>query len=241
VETHRCDHGRDRHAGRELENGDIVFETGGRLARFTSARAVAIDLRLPPGEFKAPLAEMAQNEWLVAYRSSPAQRFAIYRLHAGDAKLEKTLATPGGDAFAPVIVRPRTPPKWFPSSLGDRNGANTLCLNVYTSKERIPEAAITAVRVWAQKNDGSPVALGEAPVEQDGSFYVNVPSERPIRFELLDRNRKTVVAEKGWFWMRRGEQRVCVGCHAGPERAPDNAAPQVLLRTTEPVKMELPK
>jgi hypothetical protein len=78
-------------------------------------------------------------------------------------------------------------------------------------------------------------------VEQDGSFYVNVPSERPIRFELLDRNRKTVVAEKGWFWMRRGEQRVCVGCHAGPERAPDNAAPQVLLRTTEPVKMELPK
>jgi hypothetical protein len=139
-----------------------------------------------------------------------------------------------------VPVRPRTPPKWFPSSLGDRNGANTLCLNVYTSKDRIPEAIVNFVRVWAQ-DQGAAVALGEAPVEHDGSFYVNVPSERPIRFELLDANRKTVAAEKGWLWMRRGEQRVCVGCHAGPERAPDNAAPQVLLRTTEPVRMELPK
>jgi hypothetical protein len=43
--------------------------------------------------------------------------------------------------------------------------------------------------------------------------------------------------EKGWFWMRPGEQRICVGCHTGPERAPENKVPQILLRTIEPVKM----
>jgi len=32
VETHRCDHGKDRFAGRELSSGDIIFETGARLA-----------------------------------------------------------------------------------------------------------------------------------------------------------------------------------------------------------------
>jgi len=79
--------------------------------------------------------------------------------------------------------------------------------------------------------------LGEAPVEKDGSFFVNPPTEKAIRFELLDRAGKTVAAEKGWFWARRGEQRVCVGCHAGPERAPENAVPQILLRSTEPVKL----
>jgi len=79
--------------------------------------------------------------------------------------------------------------------------------------------------------------MSQAPVEKDGSFYVQVPSERPIRFELLDGNSKTVRAAESWFWMRRGEQRVCVGCHAGPERAPENKVPEILNRILTPVKM----
>jgi hypothetical protein len=38
--------------------------------------------------------------------------------------------------------------------------------------------------------------------------------------------------EHGWFWARKGEQRICVGCHTGPERAPENRVPEVLLRST---------
>jgi hypothetical protein len=37
--------------------------------------------------------------------------------------------------------------------------------------------------------------------------------------------------------MRRGEQRVCVGCHAGPETAPENAVPVILLKSTTPADM----
>jgi hypothetical protein len=43
--------------------------------------------------------------------------------------------------------------------------------------------------------------------------------------------------EHGWFWIRRGEQRICVGCHVGPERASENRMPDVLLRTTVPVDL----
>jgi hypothetical protein len=43
--------------------------------------------------------------------------------------------------------------------------------------------------------------------------------------------------ENGWMWARSGEQRICVGCHAGPERSPDNAVPAVLLRTTTPADL----
>ena len=67
--------------------------------------------------------------------------------------------------------------------------------------------------------------LGTAPVERDGSFFVQVPSEQPLQIELLDDAGKTLKREAGFFWMRRGEQRVCVGCHAGPETSPENAVP----------------
>src|SRR6185369_14657738 len=36
VESYRCDHGLDRRAARQLSSGDVVFESLGRLARFTS-------------------------------------------------------------------------------------------------------------------------------------------------------------------------------------------------------------
>ena len=240
VETVRCDHGRDRHSGRQLSSGDIVFESGLRLRRFTSARAVEMPLVLPAGEYAGPVAELAPGELLVSSRASAAGPFTLQRVRIGRAQAIPVRAG-GGNALQPVLVRAHAVPKRHPSSLGDRNGANLLCLNAYTSRGvTIPEGVVAAVRVYAQDDSGASVALGQAPVEKDGSFYVQVPSERPIRFELLGSDSKTVRAQRGWFWARRGEQRVCVGCHAGPERAPDNAVPEVLLRTTEPVKMVLP-
>jgi hypothetical protein len=235
VESYRCDHGPDRRGARQLSSGDIIFESIGRLARFTSARAVQLPLSLPKGEYLGPVAELAPDSWLVSFRPSAASRFGLYLWRQGETKPEETLA-PACDAVQPVLVQSRSVPKRHPSALGDREGANLLCLNVYTSKLAILEGSIAKVRVWA-RTAAAPVLLGEAPVETDGSFYVNLPSETAIRFELLDHAGKVTAAEKNWFWTRRGEQRVCVGCHAGPERSPENIVPQVLLRTTDPVTL----
>lgn len=238
VESYRCDHGPDRRGARELSSGDILFETGGRLARFTSARAVELPVPLPKGEFAGPVAEISPGTWMISWRPAPISQYGLYLWRLGQALPEKVLG-PAGEAVQPVLVQARPVPKRHPSGLGDRQGANLLCLNVYTSKLPIAEGSVAKVRVWAQSDDGAARMLGEAPVEQDGSFFVNPPSETAIRFELLDRSGKIAAAEKGWFWARRGEQRVCVGCHAGPERAPENAVPQVLLRSTDPVKLTL--
>jgi Hydrazine synthase alpha subunit middle domain len=228
VETHRCDHRHDRHSGRELSSGDIVFETGGKLARFTSARAVEVPMSLPSAAFAGPIAEINDTQWLVSSGNT------LYLWTPGQAKLGDPVAA---NAVQPVLVRPRTRPKIHPSSLGNREGANTLCLNVYTSKLQIPQGSVATVRAWAQDERGAPIALGIAPVEPDGSFFVTIPADRPVRFELLDKAGKTIAAERGWFWYRPGEQRICVGCHAGPERAADNVQPQILLRSTEPAKL----
>ena len=236
VESYRCDHGPERRGARQVSSGDIVFETAGRLARFTSARAVQLPLSLPKGEYAGPVAELSPQAWLVSYRPDSTVPHGLY-IWGLDQTLPRKVLAPAFEAVQPVLVQPRPVPKRHPSALGDRDGANLLCLNVYTSKLPIPPGSVARVRVWALPDSGSPVVLGEAPVEKDGSFYVNPPSETAIRFELLDRSGKIAAAEKGWFWARRGEQRVCVGCHAGPERAPENAVPEVLLRTTDPVKL----
>jgi hypothetical protein len=240
VETYRCDHGHDRNAAREVSSGDIIFETGGRLARFTSARATEMDLPRPKGEFAGPIAEISAGQWLVSFRADPNAAYGLYRWRSNDAPPERVAGVAGAQALQPVLVRPRPGPKRFPSALRERPGANLLCLNAYTSRFRIAAGSVSTVRVWALDGGGAPVMLGQAPVERDGSFYVQAPGEKAIRFELLDRSGKTVAAEKGWFWARRGEQRVCVGCHDGPERAPENATPEALLRSTEPAQLMLP-
>ena len=240
VEARRCDHGPDRHSAAELASGDLIFQTGTALARFTSARAGQLDVALPKGQYVGPVAEVEAGVWLATYRAGAEVAYWICRL--APRGMAQPVKVVGPNAFQPVPVRVRPVPPYHPSSLGDRVGANLLCLNSYISKsERIPKNSVAEVRVWSQNSHGAAVALGKAPVEPDGSFYVQTPSEAPLRFELLDREGKTIAAEKGWFWARKGEQRVCVGCHAGPERAPDNVSPQVLVRTQKPVPVSMLK
>jgi hypothetical protein len=240
VETRRCDHGPDRHSAAELATGDLIFQTGAVLARFTSAHAGQLDVTLPKGEYVGPVAEADGGEWLATYRAAADAPYWICRFAPRASALPVKVVGP--NAFQPVAVRVSPAPPYHPSSLGNREGANLLCLNSYISKtQQIPKNSVAEVRVWSQNSLGGAVALGKAPVEADGSFYVQTPSEAPLRFELLDREGKTIAAEKGWFWARKGEQRVCVGCHAGPERAPDNVVPQVLSRTRKPVPVSMLK
>jgi hypothetical protein len=239
VETHRCDHGPDRHSAAELESGDLIFQTGSRFARFSSARAGQLDLALPKGQFVGPVVEIQGGEWLAAYRLGAEEAYWICRFTPRPAT--PPVKVVGPNAFQPIPIRVHPAPPYHPSSLGNRDGANLLCLDSYLSKtDKIARNSVYEVRVWSRDKRGCAVALGKAPVEADGSFFVRTPSEAPLRFELLDRMGKTVAAEKGWFWARKGEQRVCVGCHAGPERAPENLTPQVLLRTQTPVPIGRP-
>ena len=235
VEAYRCDHGISRHAARQLASRDIVFTTGQGFARFTSALAIQVGMSpVRGGGFAGPMAEVTPGEWLVSFRPNPRTPYAIYSLNPGNGALAKVPGVPG---VQPVVLAARELPLRFPSALHEWDGANLLCLNAYTSKTKIVEGSIGSVRLYSHSAEGKPSLLGETAVESDGSFFLHVPSEQPLRIELRDRSGRPIEAERGWFWMRRGEQRVCGGCHTGPERAPENALPKVLTRTDVPVKM----
>jgi hypothetical protein len=236
VEALRCDHGPQRTDARQLASGDVVFTAADKLARFGPGLAQQADIALAEGQMAGPVAEAAPGRWIVALRK-PNGLFALYLLDENGASSTPLESPAAAHAVEPAIVRPRMAPKEFPSALvSTRTTGNLLCLDARASRAPITEPVKT-LRVYTRDTAGATVPLGRQEVAGDGSFYVEVPADRPLRIELLDGAGRTVRAERGWFWMRPSEQRVCVGCHAGPERAPENKVPEVLLRSTVPGKL----
>ncbi|MGA7359706.1 MAG: hypothetical protein WBW70_12665, partial [Candidatus Sulfotelmatobacter sp.] len=206
------------------------------LGRFTSALSEEVHISAPAGEYAGDIAETPSGEWLMAWRNGKTP-FQLMWWRPGAGALRLAVAEPNANVVQPTLVVGRTVPNRHPSGLHDWPNANLLCLNAYTSKYRFAAGSISSVRLYTRDSAGAIRLLGSAPVERDGSFFVQVPTEQPLQMELLDGSGKTLKRQAGWFWMRRGEQRACVGCHAGPETAPENAAPMVLLKSTTPADM----
>ncbi len=237
VESYRCDHGTARHSGRQSSSGDIIFALAHGLGRFTSAKAQQLPVSAPAGDYAGDVAEAASTEWLLSWRPDTKSHFRIMRWSAGAKDLQPVLEDANASVLQPTLIAPHAMPNRHPSGLHDWNSANLLCLNAYTSKYAFGPGSIRTVRMYTRDNSGNTKLLGTAPVENDGSFFVQVPTEQPLQIELLDGAGRTLRREAGFFYMRRGEQRACVGCHAGPETAPENAVPQILLRSTTPADM----
>jgi hypothetical protein len=237
VESVRCDHGAARWGGRQLASGDVVFTHGTSLARFTSPSAHEIQVSTPRGNYSGAIAETDSGDWLVSTRASASEHYALKLWKPGTAAMQSVLVVNGEDIVGPVVVAPRTRPHHHPSALHDWNYGNLLALDARASRLGDLRKAPATVQLETLDAQGRAVVTGTAPVEADGSFFVQAPADKPIRFTLLSDTGSVVRKEQGWFWLRSGEQRICVGCHTGPERGSENRVPAVLLRTTTPVDL----
>ena len=237
VESYRCDHGTARHSARQVHSGDVIFAASHGLARFTSPRAQGVPVYAPAGEYAGDVAETASGDWLLSWRPNAALPFRLMRWTPGTADFKPALEPVYANVMQPVLLGSRAIVNRHPSGLHDWPNANLLCLNAYTSKYKFAPGSIHSARIYTRDDQSKPKLLGTAPVERDGSFFVQVPADQPLQVELLDAAGKTLHRESGFFWMRRGEQRGCVGCHAGPETSPENAVPMILLKSTTPADL----
>jgi len=249
VESYRCDHGVARWGGKQLASGDVVFTHGASLARFTSPLAHEAPIAAPHADYAGGIAETAAGAWLVSARPAVGTHYALKQWQPGSTANSTALAKPGAgpwqtllaitgqDLVEPVVVAPRTRPNHHPSGLHEWSYANMMALDARMSRAGDLKLTPAAVRLETLDAAGHTVVTGTAPVEADGSFFVQTPADKPIRFALLDKNGAVLRQEHGWFWIRGGEQRICVGCHTGPERASENHLPAVLLRTTTPADL----
>jgi hypothetical protein len=237
VESYRCDHVTPRWGGTQFSSSDVIFTHGASLARFTSPLAHEERINAPHAEYAGSPAESADGAWLLGARTTPAAHFALKSWKPGSPALQTIFASADADLVEPVVVVEHARPLQHPTALHPWSYANLLALDVRESREGNLKATPKSVRLETLDAAGHAVVTGAAPIEPDGSFFVQVPGDKPIRFSLLDEKGSVIRKEHGWFWIRAGEQRYCVGCHAGPERASENIVPAVLLRNIIPVDL----
>jgi hypothetical protein len=257
MDSLRCDHqpSAQRGEAEELEGGSILFvmaqghpvESGGQLVEIPQGALHEQKITAAIGEYLSPR-QVSENQLIVARRplqtSGAHQRFALYSFD-----LQKKLIGPAiySDAtlssIQPVALASHPVPRKFWSTINpDSKIGYFISLDSYSStdapKDRVstPIARVRAVAL--QPGGNQERVLGEAPVEKDGSFYVEVPADQPVRFELLDANGKLILAEKSWIWARPGEQRGCAGCHSDKALAPENHWPLTLKRFDTPTHLD---
>ncbi len=256
LEALRCEHQSAviRDDAAELEDGSVIFVRRSNAGQ-TSGGALAEVRKGDPGEsavgsraanYRSPR-PLSAGSLIVSRNSAPqGASQAKFDLYAFDLKKQMDGALIYSDAklssiqAVPLISNPV--PKRFWSMLNSESKSGYfISLNSYVSSEGVKgrlAAAIARVRVISLENTGSGErSLGEAPVEKDGSFYVEVPANQAVRFELLDANGQTIVAERSWIWTRPGEQRGCPGCHGDKALAPENRWPLTLKRFDTPIAL----
>ncbi|MCP3920162.1 MAG: hypothetical protein GY711_31945 [bacterium] len=65
--------------------------------------------------------------------------------------------------------------------------------------------------------------LGTVPVEEDGSAYFAVPSDRFVYFQLLDAKQRMVQSMRSGVIAQSGEMNSCIGCHEDRDHTPEPA------------------
>ncbi|MBI4716996.1 MAG: hypothetical protein HY763_04270 [Planctomycetes bacterium] len=80
--------------------------------------------------------------------------------------------------------------------------------------------------------------LGEATVEADGSFFLEVPARTPLRLETVDAGGAVVRRMERTLWVMPGERRGCIGCHEHPALAPPNRHVLALRKPPQRVAVE---
>lgn len=237
VESYRCDHRLSRWGGTQLSSGDVVFTHGTGLARFTSPLAHEVHVAVPPAQYAGSIAQTAAGDWLLSASATSGRHFVLKLWKPGTTAMQTIFSKTGENLVEPVLLAPRTVPIRFPSGLHPWSYANLLALDARLSRDGVLKGTPIRVQLQTQDAAGHAVTMGTAPVEKDGSFFIQVPGDTPIRLTLLDAKGNVLRQERGWFWSRAGEQRICVGCHTGPERSSENRVPEVLQHTTTPVDL----
>ncbi|MBI1940438.1 MAG: hypothetical protein HYS33_02895, partial [Acidobacteria bacterium] len=253
--TFRCDH-RERAVraqATELDDGSLIFikadggdEVGGQLAEIRRGGLRNSSLNHVREVFWSPRS-IGSQKLIVARKNGPAHgRAAKFDLYAFDSakggfgdlvyedrKLSSVQAVP---------LAPRPVPRWFWSIVKpESNVGYFICLNSYLSSDApqgrmaTPIAQVRVLTLDPETNQER--ALGTAPVEKDGSFYVAVPPNRPMRFELLSPDGRVIRAQRSWIWTRPGEEAACVGCHEDRAVAPPNRWPETLRRLDTPIHL----
>jgi len=239
-----------RSQAEELDDGSVVFVKNSTFNSAAGGNLATIQRGATHNSIVGPLSaliwsprQLETSRLIVARRvtaPAAAARFDLYSFDLIHGKFQAPIyhdSELSSIEAAPIAAHPA--PRWYWSTLRpEAKMGYFICLDASLSEsgpkgrlEQFPSAVrVLDLDPTTQKES----RLGEAPVERDGSFYIAVPPDRPVRFELLSAEGKTVREQKSWIWARTGEEHGCAGCHEDRAVAPENRWPLALRRFDAP-------
>lgn len=187
---------------------------------------------------------LPDGQILFAARAARSPSWGIFRAREDERYAEPVLDTAEWHEVEAVPLVGRVAPRGRPSIIDPSvpNGA-LVCYDTQRTDGRIgpaetaPRAVTVSIHSRGVMATGEhEILLGRLPVEPDGSFFVEVPADTPLRVVSFD-EQGAQIAASGWFWVRPGEVRACFGCHEGRDSAPINRT--IAALSSDPVRVGL--
>jgi hypothetical protein len=170
---------------------------------------------------------MEGSKNLVTYRPSVSEPYALYTFDA-DTKESPSLIYKGSSTITdPLLVSSMEErPMKLPSAVNPNNPSGLLMSqdinhSILPVNEGLSGDTL-ADRIRVSTMEGE---LAIVEVKADGSFYLKLDADIPLRIETLNSQGEIVRGPSDWIYLRANERRACVGCHADPELSPKNIQP----------------
>ena len=181
---------------------------------------------------------MLSGAFITSFQHSSADLFGLFEFDPATNQLGRQLVSdPEFHCIEPVMVTERPLPRKLPSAVDGNIGRGYfICLDTDFSKDPPMDGSSPKGSTTLEVH-GLGGKLIDVQIEEDGSFYLEIPSDTPIRFQTLNEYGKLVRGPSAWTWVRPNERRGCVGCHEDKEYAPDNFVPLAINK--KPVSLLL--
>jgi len=224
-----------------LGGGDLAYVT---LRRPLHSRTLLADAE--NGAYLDPLPR-ADGELLASFRPMGQNTvYGLYRINSATGeRLELVHGTPGFHTLDAQELAPHPRVKGRSSVVDTSKETGVFfCISSHLTDrpglEHLKVGGASTLRVIegvpAMSNSKMPASgsgertLGEAPIENDGSFHIEVPSGVPLRFELLDDRGTALARQDSWTWVMPREWRGCVGCHEDREMVAPNSLADAFVK-----------
>lgn len=167
---------------------------------------------------------------LVSYRKGKEDAFGLHIFDPEKLALsEVKYSNPDYHLIEPVLVSERQVPMKLPEIVDEsKEKGRLLCLNTDLSMDYIEPGENDSKKTAKVQIYDLEKMIGEVPVEEDGSFYIEIDADTPVRFQTVDAQGEILRGPSSWIWVRPNEKRSCIGCHEDRELAPDNSVPDAL-------------
>ncbi len=220
----------------DAENGDLISVNHSRplftKVNYSSEIAGSFYSVLP-----LPLGKM-----VVSYRASKSESVGLFSFSAEDKLLgEPIYSNPDYCVIEPVLVKAFVRPRDLPDDVNmEKSTGLILCQDINVVAHQIGTDFSDVAKATKIELLGIDKSLGTVSVEEDGSVYLKVVADTPIRFQTLDENDNIINGPSAWTWIRPFERRGCVGCHEDPELTPNNVVSFAVKKSPVLIPVESP-